>query len=520
MVKAKVTYKCNECAVISAMYLGKCPDCGAWGSFAEVVDQSSTAAGHIPTGLDSDTAVGWGWSSRGGQSGPITAETPVALSEIAPQSADRLSTGLSELDRTLGGGVVPGEYVLVGGDPGIGKSTLMLQVAQHIATTEQKVFYVAGEESPQQLKLRAKRLGIAGEGLQVVSSTELNKLVETIRTHQPDWVIVDSIQSLYDHSNSGAPGSLGQMKACACTLMEVAKAMNVTIFLIGHVTKTGEVSGPKLLEHTVDAVLYVEGDKDTDLRLVRTVKNRFGPTQEVGVFEMTEVGLQQLENPTGVFLTPWQEAGGLLPGMAVVPTLQGSRAMMAEIQALTGYSTYAAPRRVANGVDSHRLNQIVAVLERRLGLDFSRQDIYVSVVGGLRVQEPAADLGIALAIVSSLQNVPLKSGLAVCGEISLAGQVRPVTRAELRCMEAERLGMTTVVMPNLKGRKAQAIDDEVLNASENATPAKSLITKCLVSTLREALPLAMFVNLSQSEASTDRESLHQTAELVQATQRV
>jgi DNA repair protein RadA/Sms len=489
MAKAKVTYKCMECEAVSAMYLGKCPDCGAWGSFVEEVAlpaMAGAAALGAHPGLDDDGAAGWGWSSRaGGRSGPVVAETPLALYEISEQSADRISTGLSELDRTLGGGVVPGAYVLLGGDPGIGKSTIMLQVAQHLGRVGKKVFYVAGEESPQQLKLRAKRLGIAGDGLHVVASTELNKLVETIRTHTPDWVVVDSIQSLYDHSHSGAPGSIGQMKACACTLMEVAKALNVTIFLIGHVTKTGEVSGPKLLEHTVDAVLYLEGDKDTDLRLVRTVKNRFGPTQEVGVFEMTETGLQPLENPSGLFLTPWQEAGSLLPGMAIVPTLQGSRAMMAEIQALTGYSTYAAPRRVANGVDSNRLNQIVAVLERRLGLDFSRQDVYVSVVGGLRVQEPAADLGIALAIVSSMQNVPLKSGLAVCGEISLAGQVRPVARAELRCLEAERLGLTTVVMPALKGRKANTDD------GDESDDGKSGITKCLVATLREALPLSL-----------------------------
>ncbi len=360
MAKNKVTYLCIECGYSAPSYLGRCPECQNWNSFSEQVSvkpktdtlRTRSLAAPVP-------AVG------GSVSGIIR------LSEVTMENAEQFGSGFPELDRVLGGGVMPGGYVLVGGDPGIGKSTLMLQVASEVGKQGKLVLYVAGEESPYQIKMRAERLGVATDKISVLPLTNIQQVLEAIRATVPDLVIIDSIQAMYCADVSGTPGSVSQIKECAAILMEAAKSLNVPIFLIGHVTKEGVVSGPKLLEHTVDAVLYFEGDKYQNLRILRTVKNRFGSTQEIGVFEMAEGGLKEISNPSELFLSQSMLGNARsMPGSVVAATIEGSRPILVEIQALVGQSAYSTPRRVGNGVEYNRLHQIVAVLERRLGLDF------------------------------------------------------------------------------------------------------------------------------------------------------
>ncbi|MBX2860272.1 MAG: DNA repair protein RadA, partial [Vampirovibrio sp.] len=360
MAKEKISYECDACGYISPTHLGKCPNCAQWNSFIEVKEvklskDSKRQSVSEALGISSEARL---------------------LSEVTQESTHRVSSGFPELDRVLGGGIIPGSYVLVGGDPGIGKSTLMLQMADRYGNTDQKVMYVAGEESPQQIKSRSARLGVSGERILVLPETDIHRAIETIHHQKPALVIVDSVQAMYSPQLAGTPGSIGQIKACASLLLETAKSLGITIFLIGHVTKEGSVSGPKLLEHTVDAVLYFEGEKYHNLRVLRSVKNRFGNTDEIGVFEMLAGGLGEVSNPSERFLS--ESSYQNLPGSVIVATLEGTRPMLVELQALVGQSAYATPRRIANGVASSRLHQIVAVLERRLGLDFSRQDIYVN----------------------------------------------------------------------------------------------------------------------------------------------
>ncbi|MBY0403147.1 MAG: DNA repair protein RadA, partial [Cyanobacteria bacterium] len=369
----------------------------------------------------------------------------------------RYSTGFPELDRVLGGGlggggIVPGSYILLGGDPGIGKSTLMLQLAEKLSNGIEKpnsprknVLYIAGEESPHQLKMRAERLSLKMGSFWVYPETDLSLIIEEIKHNQPDVVIIDSIQSIYSPALSGTPGSVGQIKECAGALMNLAKGYGITIFLVGHVTKEGAISGPKLLEHTVDSVLYFEGEKYSDLRILRSVKNRFGNTQEIGVFEIGSQGLIEVSNPSELFLSKSSYQNH--PGSVILATVEGSRPLLVELQALVGQSAYATPRRVANGVEFNRLHQVVAVLERRLGLDFSRQDIYVNVVGGLHIEEPAADLAIALAILTSQRNIAILPGTVLAGEIGLTGEIRPIRHGEKRMSEAQTLGFKQMILP-------------------------------------------------------------------------
>lgn len=429
--KLKTVFQCQACGAEVPQYLGRCPECQQWNTLLEqTVDLKKGPGGSGQLGLDAFTA-------------------PQMLQDIClTDKLVRFSTGYQELDRVLGGGLIPGAYFLFGGDPGIGKSTLMLQVAQNIADDGKTVLYVAGEESPHQIKLRADRLDISGKGILIYPQTSIHQVMDEIKTARPHVVIIDSIQSVYDPDLSGTPGSISQMKACAGHLMNIAKVLDVTVLLVGHVTKEGEVSGPKLLEHTVDGVLYFEGEKFRNLRILRAVKNRFGSTLEIGVFEMGEAGLSEVTNPSELFLS--ESSFQHHPGSAIVATLEGNRPILVEVQALVGLSTYASPRRVANGIDVSRLHQIVAVLERRLGLDFSKQDIYVNVVGGLRIQEPAADLGIALALVSSHYQVPLKHKTVIAGEIGLTGEVRSISHYNTRIAEAQKLGFESIVLPTTR----------------------------------------------------------------------
>lgn len=445
MAKAKSSFECEHCGYVSPSHLGRCPECQAWNSFMEVKQAKDMTETKNKRRSEALNILG---SERA---------KPARLNDISAERSARETSGFAEFDRVLGGGILPGAYVLIGGDPGIGKSTLMLQSACQIAQHRQ-VLYVAGEESPYQIKLRAERLKLKPEHLLIYAENNIHQVVAEItrlsgetknagKKNDPalSLVVIDSIQAMYNPDVNGTPGSPSQIKECAGILMEVAKTLEVSIFLIGHVTKEGAVSGPKLLEHTVDAVLYFEGDVYNSLRILRTVKNRFGSTQEIGVFEMSADGLKEIANPSQLFLSLASYQNH--PGSVIVPAMEGSRTILVELQALVGQTAYATPRRVANGVETNRLHQVVAVLERRLGLDFSRQDIYVNVVGGLSIDEPAADLGIAVAVITSLRNISVKPQTVLAGEIGLTGEIRPIRQAEPRLQEAARIGFKRMVMP-------------------------------------------------------------------------
>jgi DNA repair protein RadA/Sms len=420
MPKATTQYRCTQCQTTSATYLGRCPACGAWNSLEKLEKAPDTKPGK---GLH---------SAQGAQ----------PLAEVTASQGDRFTSGFDEVDRVLGGGWVPGGYCLLGGDPGIGKSTLMLQVAEQVAKAGRSVLYVAGEESPAQIKLRADRLGLSADAIWVYPETQIPAILAEVKRLKPSLVVIDSIQTLNHPDYPG--GGLTQIRECAQALMTLAKTEGATVVLIGHVTKEGAVAGPKQLEHMVDTVLYFEGDPFGNLRLLRAVKNRFGATHEVGVFDMRDSGFSEVTNPSVLFLGNSRQA----PGSVVTATVSGSRPILVEVQALVGQAAYANPRRLATGLDNGRLYQIVAILERWLGVDFSRQDIYVNVVGGMRIQEPAADLAVALAIISCARDVTLPPGTVVVGELGLTGEVRPVSQLPARAGEAAKLGFDRFIAAN------------------------------------------------------------------------
>jgi DNA repair protein RadA/Sms len=421
-------FVCQQCGRESIKWLGHCPDCEGWNTFVETlrtpVSQSRTA--HIFC-------------------------TPLELSQAPTKETPRIAVNMAEFNRVLGGGIVPGSLVLIGGDPGIGKSTLLLQVAAMVARDGGKVLYIAGEESPGQIRLRAKRLGVDGDRLFILAETNMEMIAEHLSQESPDLVIIDSIQTTYLDELGGAPGSVGQIRECTMRLMQWAKPANVPILLSGHVTKDGAIAGPRVLEHIVDVVLYLEGESFSAYRLLRGVKNRFGSTNEVGIFEMQSQGLVEVANPSQVFLA---ERGGETVGSAVVPTLEGTRPLLVEIQALTTNTGYGPPRRISNGIDFNRLLMIAAVLTKRAGLALGNQDIIVNVAGGLKVNEPAADLGVALAIVSSLRNVAIDPELAAIGELGLSGELRSVPHLERRLNEAAKLGFKRCLLPKAKNLDA------------------------------------------------------------------
>jgi DNA repair protein RadA/Sms len=494
MAKPKVTYCCNDCGYKSPVHLGKCPECGSWGSLEAqttiALSPSASTSTHHAALWDSAPNSGAGVGFTGGVEG----QGLIALQAVRPEMMQRFSTGFDEFDRVLGGGMLPGAYVLIAGDPGIGKSTLMLQAAAQMARptyadngdTEpgKRVWYVAGEESPQQIHLRAERLGLLDAPLEILSEVRLPQILELITKLPPDVLIVDSVQALYDPNVASPPGSTTQIRTVANQLMPVAKLYGVTVLLVGHVTKEGNVSGPKLLEHMVDVVITFEGEKYKDLRLLRTLKNRFGSTQEIGVFEMAEGGLREITNPSELFLGErWMNP---LPGCVTTCTLEGSRPLLVEIQALVGQSTYPSPRRVVNGIETNRLHQIVAVLERRLGLDFSNQDLYVNVVGGLHIDEPAADLAIAMALITNLRNLSVSPGTVVLGEIGLTGEIRPVRRWRERIREAAKIGFQRVVFP------ASSEDGGAQTSAKESWTIEGIDT-VMVTTLREAVTASLEV---------------------------
>lgn len=427
MEKTKTIYVCQQCGKESLKWLGKCPNCLAWNSFTEqvVAAEVVTRKSHLP------------------------ASQPEELSKVSLQAAERFALPMGEFNRVLGGGIVPGSLILIGGEPGIGKSTILLQVSALVAGLRGKVVYVSGEETPHQIKLRASRLGIAGDGLYLLAETDIDTILNQAEELQPSLLVIDSIQTAHVPEDGGIPGSITQIRQCAQRLMGWAKSSGVPVFVTGHVTKEGAIAGPRVLEHIVDVVLYLEGEQFSAYRLLRCVKNRFGSTNEVGVFEMKEKGLAEVENPSKVFLSQRQDQ---TIGSVVVPVIEGSRPLLVEIQALTNTTAFGMPRRTANGVDFNRMLMITAVLSRRLGLKLGNQDIIVNVTGGLKIDEPAADLGIALAIASSCRDIPVDPGLIVMGEIGLSGELRAVPQVDRRVAEAARLGFTRCLVPKVNSK--------------------------------------------------------------------
>lgn len=420
MAKKRTTFFCKECGHESPRWLGRCPGCGEWNTF---VEQSLAPV---------DT------SARG------RGERPTPLSDVRADAAERLATGIGEFDRVLGGGIVPGAVVLVGGDPGIGKSTLLLQVSEAIASGGAAVLYVSGEESGSQVKLRAARLGVRAEPIVLFTETDVARVIEEAESLSPSVLVLDSIQAVHHPGSAGSPGSVSQVRETAAALVRYAKQRSVPVFLIGHVTKQGSIAGPRILEHMVDTVLYFEGDRRLPYRILRAVKNRYGSTDEIGVFEMTASGLSEVGDPSGLFHSGGAERAS---GSIVVSCVEGTRALLVEIQALTGLTNYAVPQRSSSGIDRRRLPLLLAVLERRGGLSLGNRDVFVSVAGGVRVEEPAADLAIALAVASSYRDVPVDGRTAVFGEIGLGGEIRRVTLAGKRAQEAARLGYTRLLVP-------------------------------------------------------------------------
>lgn len=458
MAKMRVGYVCQSCGATAIRWTGQCKACGEWNTLVETVQprkEPPLARSLMPL------------------------SQPQSLPEIQADQFHRLSVTSSELARVLGGGIVPGSVVLIGGDPGIGKSTLLLQTSAQLAEEESPVLYVSGEESVHQIKMRADRLGLQAPGLFVVSEVSLDQILTHIEQLSPRLVIVDSIQAISSEEIESSAGSVSQVKACATALLRLAKSIGIPVFLVGHVTKAGAIAGPRVLEHVVDAVLYLEGDRFHTYRLLRGVKNRFGSTHEVGVFEMTEQGMVEVVNPSEAFLA---ERLPDTAGSAIAVTMEGSRPLLVEIQALASTTSFGQPRRTANGVDFNRLLLLTAVLSKRVGLRLFDQDVFVNVIGGLRISEPAADLAVALAIASSYQNVPMPAELAAVGEVGLSGELRAVGHLSRRLNEAAKLGFNRCIIPATHRRLGE------VEAGMELIPARSLADALSAAMGRDAPP--------------------------------
>jgi DNA repair protein RadA/Sms len=434
MKAPKIVFVCQSCGAQAPKWMGRCPDCGEWNTLVEErVAEAGNAAGSRGAGVEAR----YGLASSG--------NAARLFAEIDTVDAERLSTGISEFDRVLGGGIVPGSLVLLGGEPGIGKSTLLLQAAAHFARSVGPVLYASGEESEHQVKSRGERLGISDAPLYLLAETCLERILEQIASLKPALLIVDSIQTVFSLKLQSAPGSIGQVREAATQLLFASKGQNVPTFLVGHVTKDGSLAGPKVLEHVVDTVLYFEGERHHAHRVVRAVKNRFGAVSELGIFEMTGAGLRPVSNPSGLFLA---ERPANVPGSAVLCCIEGSRPILVEVQALVSTSSYGNARRTASGLDQNRVALLLAVLEKRAGLNLMGEDVFVNIAGGMTVDEPAADLGVVSAIASSVRNRPVQPGTAMFGEIGLAGEIRSTTQASLRIREAAQMGFRRCLVPS------------------------------------------------------------------------
>ncbi len=423
MSKIKTFYQCQSCGYASPKWLGRCPDCGNWNTLVEEKTFES------------------------GRTAPLKSfgkSEPVALQSISGVSEQRMPTGIKEFDRVLGGGVVAGSVILVGGDPGIGKSTLLLQTFSGLARKTGKLLYVSGEESPQQIKMRADRLSVNDGNIILLPETSLEGLIDAAVKISPEAMVVDSIQTVYTQELSSAPGSVGQVRECAAKLMVFAKKSGIPVFIVGHVTKEGTIAGPRVLEHIVDTVLYFEGDRGHSFRILRTIKNRFGSTDEIGIFEMSDAGLREVGNPSELFLS---ERPLNVSGSTVVASLEGTRPLMVEIQALVSQTNFGMPRRTSIGVDFNRVNLLIAVLEKRAGMHLGGMDVFINIVGGLKIVEPAVDLGLIATISSSLKEIPINPDTFVFGEVGLSGEIRAVAQAESRLKEASKIGFKKGVIP-------------------------------------------------------------------------
>ena len=452
MAKAKKSiYFCQNCGHEESKWLGQCPMCREWNTFVEekVTVSKGTAAKNS-----------------------VREAEVVTLSSVSTDQEDRMQTEIEELDRVLGGGVVPGSLVLVGGDPGIGKSTLLLQVCKRLSDQGRKVLYISGEESLKQIKLRANRMGTFSDHLLLLCETNLETIRQVIEREHPAVAVIDSIQTMYSEEVTAAPGSVSQVREATNTLMQIAKGLNITIFIVGHVTKEGTVAGPRVLEHMVDTVLYFEGDRHASYRILRGVKNRFGSTNEIGVFEMRETGLEEVPNPSEYMLNGRPEDAS---GSVVACSMEGTRPILMEIQALVCRSNFGMPRRTAAGTDYNRVNLLMAVLEKRVGLPLSNYDAYINIAGGIRMNEPAIDLGIVMAIVSSYKNQSISPGTIVFGEVGLSGEVRAVSMPEQRVAEARKLGFKTCIMPQVSKVMLKKIEGIEVIGVKSVNQAMNLI---------------------------------------------
>jgi DNA repair protein RadA/Sms len=430
MAKAKTKFVCQECGTESPKWMGKCPGCNKWNSMVEEVESIVKTAGILPTLQAQEKAT--------------------SIIDIESAQEPRITTESAELNRVLGGGLVPGSLILVGGDPGIGKSTLLLQTSYALTAKQMRVLYISGEESTKQTKMRAERLGALSSELYVLCETNMEFIIEAIEQVKPDLIIIDSIQTVYHPSITSAPGSVAQVRECTSHFMRIAKWKGIATILVGHVTKEGAIAGPRLLEHMVDCVLYFEGERHQSYRLLRAVKNRFGPTNEIGIFEMQDTGLREVSNPSELFLSERPKGAS---GSIVVASMEGTRPVLVEMQSLVTSTHFPSPRRMATGFDYNRLNLIIAVLEKRMGMTLQNQDVYLNIAGGVKLDEPAVDLAVAVSIASSFRNRPTEADDVVFGEIGLTGEVRAVSKIDQRIKEAQKLGFKRVIMPsrNLKG---------------------------------------------------------------------
>ena len=453
MAKTKTVFYCTACGNETSKWQGRCPACGAWNTIEEHIEKPTL-------------------SGRGKKAPVGVSRVPQRISEVATDHEIRFSTGMGELDRVLGGGAVAGSLVLVGGAPGIGKSTLLLQICNSLCA-ERKVLYISGEESENQLKLRAQRIGVSPESLYILSETRISDILDAVSSLQPDVLIIDSIQTMYHEDNESSPGSVSQVKDCTMSMMELSKSQGITVFVVGHINKDGAIAGPKVLEHIVDCVLYFEGDSNSSYRLLRGAKNRFGSTNEIGVFEMADTGLVEVPNPSLMLLEGRPEDA---PGTCVACVMEGTRPVLAEVQALVAKSSFNVPRRTSDGFDFNRAALLMAVAEKRGGMKLSAFDAYINIIGGLKLDEPGADLPVVLAVASSYRDQPIDGELVAIGEVGLTGEIRAVSNMSQRLAEVARLGFKKCIIPK--------------NGSEKLEIPKSLIAY-KVKNIREAIEIAL-----------------------------
>ena len=457
MAKIKTKYVCQSCGYENPKWLGKCPECMKWNTFVEEIEDKSSKSNHRETFVIDKSS-----------------QKPVNINSITIKHEERFSSGINELNRVLGGGIVRGSLVLVGGDPGIGKSTLLLQVSESVAQSGKKVLYISGEESESQIKMRAERLNAKSENLFIMAENNLNIIEHNLEGFDPDLIILDSIQTVFTPDVASAPGTVSQIKEGTSRFMRISKKMGISTFVVGHVTKEGALAGPKIMEHMVDTVLYFEGERYNTYRLIRAVKNRFGSTNELGVFEMSEKGLQELENPSKALISEKPENAS---GSVIVSTVEGTRPMLLELQALVSPTSFGIPRRTATGIDFNRVNLLLAVLEKRAGMQIQNQDVYLNIVGGIKINEPSMDLGVILAVASGFRNIPISGEVAVTGEVGLTGEIRGVSYIEKRISECRKLGFKKIIIPKSNYEAVKDVKGIEIWPVENVRQAINMVLR-------------------------------------------